>query len=382
MLRIMNLIHMYQKDSILQARNPIKEILLKLNLPDHRSILMDSKVTPTKHRLVTKPYSSPCFIANCFNAGYLKMEVKREKVTTIEESKDLISLSLDELMNLKVHEMIIKKDFKIVKAKRERRSLALKAKKKSCDEESLTSRSEDEEYAMAVRNFKKLFKKFFKKRGRFIRQPWNDKKTFQRSRDDKNDKIDRKYFRCDDPNYIIRECSKPPKDKNKRAFSRGSWSDISEEDNEKAKDETYLVALTSSEVRSESSYFSDENSLVDDIMFDSEYYKFQKMSLMIIFNNKHLKAVRNKLEKEVSELKEKLSTIERNKRDDLECTTSQTLRTDNEKLKKEAFKLTQFQKSTHSLNEMLSFQKPSRDKLDLGFKSFEASISGTKEKKL
>ncbi|GJU94617.1 hypothetical protein Tco_1319373 [Tanacetum coccineum] len=58
------------------ARNPVKEILLKLNLPDHRSILMDLNVTPTKHGRMTKPYSSPRFIANCFNAEYLKMEVK------------------------------------------------------------------------------------------------------------------------------------------------------------------------------------------------------------------------------------------------------------------------------------------------------------------
>ncbi|GJW81093.1 retrovirus-related pol polyprotein from transposon TNT 1-94 [Tanacetum coccineum] len=58
------------------AGNPIKEILLKLNLPDHKSILMDSKVTPTKHGRMTNPYSSPRFIANCFNAGYLNIEVK------------------------------------------------------------------------------------------------------------------------------------------------------------------------------------------------------------------------------------------------------------------------------------------------------------------
>ncbi|GKB48532.1 hypothetical protein Tco_0899285 [Tanacetum coccineum] len=56
-----------------------------------------------------------------------------------------------------------------------------KAKKESSDEECSTSGSEDEEYAMAVRDFKK----FFKRRGRFVRQPQNDKKTFQRSRDDK-----------------------------------------------------------------------------------------------------------------------------------------------------------------------------------------------------
>ncbi|GJZ23795.1 ribonuclease TUDOR 1-like protein [Tanacetum coccineum] len=46
--------------------------------------------------------------------------------------------------------MIIKKDSEIVKAKVERRSLTLKAKKESSDEECLTFGSEEEEYAMAV----------------------------------------------------------------------------------------------------------------------------------------------------------------------------------------------------------------------------------------
>ncbi|GKB55203.1 hypothetical protein Tco_0905956 [Tanacetum coccineum] len=79
---------------------------------------------------------------------------------TIEESKGLTSLSLDELIeNFKVYEMIIKKDSEIVKAKGERKSLALKAKKESCDEKSSTYGSEDEEYAMAVRDFKKFFKR-------------------------------------------------------------------------------------------------------------------------------------------------------------------------------------------------------------------------------
>nr|GEW68934.1 zf-CCHC domain-containing protein/DUF4219 domain-containing protein/UBN2 domain-containing protein [Tanacetum cinerariifolium] len=162
-----------------------------------------------------------------------------------EESKDLTSLSLDELIgNLKVREMIIKKDSKIVKAKVERKSIALKAKKESSDEECLTSGSEDEEYAIAVRDFKK----FFKRRGRLVRQHRNDKNTFQRSCDDKNGKSDRKCFRCGDPNHLIGECPKLSKDKNQRAFVRGSWSDSGEEDDEKVKDETCLVAHASSEM--------------------------------------------------------------------------------------------------------------------------------------
>ncbi|GKB70166.1 zf-CCHC domain-containing protein [Tanacetum coccineum] len=130
----------------------------------------------------------------------------------------------------------------------------LEAKKESSDEECLTFRSEDDEYAMAVRDFKK----FFKRRGRLVRQPRSDKKTFRKSRDDKNGKSDRKCFRCGDPYHVIRECPKPPKDKNQRTFVGGSWSDSDEDDDIKSNDETCLMAQASSEVCFESSYFSDE----------------------------------------------------------------------------------------------------------------------------
>ncbi|GKB18820.1 hypothetical protein Tco_0852743 [Tanacetum coccineum] len=115
--------------------------------------------------------------------------------------------------------MIIKKDSEIVKAKGKRKSFALKAKKEYSDEECSISESKDEEYVMAVRDFKK----FFKRRGTFVRQPRDDKKTFQTSHGDKNDK-------------------------NQRAFVGGSWIDSSEEDDEKVKDETCLVAQASSEL--------------------------------------------------------------------------------------------------------------------------------------
>ncbi|GJR27985.1 zf-CCHC domain-containing protein [Tanacetum coccineum] len=170
----------------------------------------------TSLKALDEGYSSKNYVRKFLRALHPKW---RAKVAAIEESKYLTSLSLDELIgNLKVHEMFIKKDSEIVKAKVERKFLALKARKESSDEECLNFRSEDEEYAMAVRDFKK----FFKRRGRFMRQPRNDKKTFQRRRDDKNGKSDRKCFRCGDPNHLIREYPKPPKDKNQRAFVEGS----------------------------------------------------------------------------------------------------------------------------------------------------------------
>ncbi|GJU82313.1 zf-CCHC domain-containing protein [Tanacetum coccineum] len=219
----------------------------------------------TSLKALDEGYSSKNYVRKFLRALHPKW---RAKVTAIKESKDLTSLSLDELIgNLKVHEMIIKKDFKIVKAKGARKSLAIKAKKESSDEESSTSGSKDEEYAIAVRDLKK----FFKRRGRLVRQPRNDKKTFQRIRDNKNDKSERKCFSCGDPNHLIGECPKPPKDKNQRAFIRGSWRHIGEEDDEKAKDKTCLVAQASNEVCSDSSYFSDENSSTYYFTLDNEY---------------------------------------------------------------------------------------------------------------
>ncbi|GJV87087.1 hypothetical protein Tco_1531025, partial [Tanacetum coccineum] len=70
----------------------------------------------------------------------------------IEESKDLSSLALDELIsNLKVHKVVMEKDSEIYRGKKERvKSISLKAKKESSDDETSTSGSDEEEYAMTV----------------------------------------------------------------------------------------------------------------------------------------------------------------------------------------------------------------------------------------
>nr|GEU98707.1 zf-CCHC domain-containing protein/UBN2 domain-containing protein [Tanacetum cinerariifolium] len=112
----------------------------------------------TSLKVLDESFSRNNYVRKFLRALHLKW---RAKVTAIEKSKDLTSLSLDELIgNLKVYEVIIKKDSEMVKGKREQnRSLALKVKKEYSDEDSLTSGSEDEEYAMAVRDFKKFFKR-------------------------------------------------------------------------------------------------------------------------------------------------------------------------------------------------------------------------------
>nr|GEY00175.1 DUF4219 domain-containing protein/UBN2 domain-containing protein [Tanacetum cinerariifolium] len=81
----------------------------------------------TSLKALDEGYSSKNYVRKFLRALHPKW---RAKVMAIEDSKDLTSLSLDELIgNLKVYEMIIKKEFKIVKAKVKRKSIALKAKK-------------------------------------------------------------------------------------------------------------------------------------------------------------------------------------------------------------------------------------------------------------
>ncbi|GJT24860.1 hypothetical protein Tco_0894797 [Tanacetum coccineum] len=174
---------------------------------DYTPKSLTSSTSPSTNGYLNSPTSSPPRVPPppltqenaSMNITLTLSPITPLDVTAIEESKDLTSLSLDELIgNLKVYEVIIKKDSEMVKGKREQnRSLALKAKKESSDEDSSTSDSEDEEYAMAV----KEFKKFFKIRGRFVRQPQDERKSFQRSRNDKNGKSERKFFRCGDPKH-------------------------------------------------------------------------------------------------------------------------------------------------------------------------------------
>ncbi|GJS18776.1 zf-CCHC domain-containing protein [Tanacetum coccineum] len=267
----------------------------------------------TSLKALDEGFSSKNYVRKFLRALHPKW---RAKVTAIEESKDLSSLALDELIgNLKVHEVVMEKDSKIYRGKKERiKSIALKAKKESSDDETLTSGSDDEEYAMAVRNFKK----FFRRKGKFVRQPREEKKSF-RQRDEKKGKSDRKCFRCGDPNHLIGDCPKPSRNKDQKAFIGGSWSDSENDAEDKTNDETCLMAQSSNEVTLNSSCYSDNASSLDNDNMQIEYDSLCEISLKIINKNKILKTKRDLLEKEILELNEKIKKLERSKEIEIAC---------------------------------------------------------------
>ncbi|GJR26020.1 hypothetical protein Tco_1102252 [Tanacetum coccineum] len=172
-----------------QGNNQVKDNTIDILVQQYEQFIIfeDESINSAFTRFNTiitslKALDEGYYSKNCVRKFLRALHPKwRAKVTAIVESKDLTSLSLDEFIG------------------------NLKAKKESSDEEYSTSGSEDEEYAMAVRDFKK----FFKRR---------------------------------DPNHLIGEYPKPPRDKNQRAFVGGSWSDSGEEYDEKIQDETCLVA--------------------------------------------------------------------------------------------------------------------------------------------
>ncbi|GKC87716.1 zf-CCHC domain-containing protein, partial [Tanacetum coccineum] len=139
----------------------------------------------------------------------------RPKVTAIEESKDLSTISLDELIgNLKVYKAVLEKDLEVSKNKKEKyKSLALKARQVLSEEDASSSDSNDKEYAMAAK-------------------------------EDKKEKEDQRCFKCGDPNHFISDCPKYSLG-DQKAFVVGCWSDSGDDSN---KEEICLMAQ-SNEVR-------------------------------------------------------------------------------------------------------------------------------------
>ncbi|GJU27933.1 hypothetical protein Tco_1166554 [Tanacetum coccineum] len=156
----------------------------------------------------------------------------RAKVTTIEKSKHLATLPLDELIDsLKVYEMVLDNDDVASKTTKEKvKSLALKTKvtgeQTSEDNDSQGGSEEDvdEEEAEAFNLMARNFRKFFRKEGHFAS-----------------------------------EYRKPKKNK---AFVGGAWSD-SEDGNEPQNDATCLMKIDSQEIQPNPSISNNDLDIID-----------------------------------------------------------------------------------------------------------------------
>ncbi|GJR09642.1 hypothetical protein Tco_0792294 [Tanacetum coccineum] len=250
----------------------------------------------------------------------------RPKVMAIEESKDLSTLPLDELIgNLKVYEVVLEKDLMNSKRKKEKyKSLALKARKFLSEEEATFSDSDDEDGV----------------------------------KEDKKEKYDRKCFKCGDPNHFISDYPKHSFN-DQKAFVVGCWSDSGDDCK---KEEICLMTLDDNEVLSDTPYYS--SSYLDNESWENEYDKLCKISLKIIHKSKQLKAKNEELKREACELKAKIEELERNKEISLECESCVGLQS---KVSSLTLKLASFKNSSSSLQEMLEMQKPPKDKHGLGY---------------
>nr|GEV46530.1 putative reverse transcriptase domain-containing protein [Tanacetum cinerariifolium] len=153
----------------------------------------------------------------------------RLKVTSIEESNDLPTLPLDEIIgNLKVYEVVLEKDWEASNVKKEKyKSLALKVWEVSIDEEESCSGSIEE------------------------------------------GKGGSGCFKCGDPNHFISDCPKHSFN-DQKAFVGGYWSESDKEDESKM-DEICLMALDNNDVLSNSPYYS--IAYVDSESLQNEYNK-------------------------------------------------------------------------------------------------------------
>nr|GEU47470.1 alpha/beta hydrolases superfamily protein [Tanacetum cinerariifolium] len=248
----------------------------------------------------------------------------------IKESKDLSSLALGELIsNRKVHEVVMEKDFEIYRGKKERvKSIALKAKKESSDDETSTFESTDKEYVMAVRNFKK----FFRRNGIFVWKPREEKKSFQQ-RYEKKGKSDQIFL------------------------------------------DTVIQIISLAIVQKHLATKIKRPSLEVLGAIPKMTPKIKPMMKLVSWLNRRM---RDLLEKEILELSEKIKKLERSKEIEIACKLCDELKLENAKLKKTQVKIVKFDKSANSLREMLNNQKSPSCKIGVGFDSGKASTRETK----
>jgi len=257
----------------------------------------------------------------------------RIKVTTIEESKDLEEIKIEELVgSLQTYELSLPPVKKL-------KTIALKASKKKVEASSKDdSEDEDKAVAMLAKNFRRLMKddrfkkKFFDK----IKKPLREAKPEEEK---KKDPRGPRCFECSGFGHIQADCGNLKKGKGK-AYNV-TLSDESEE--EAPKFEKFL-AFVAPHVEEENSYYSEHSDNGEELKeaYKTLYIEYEKLREG---RKQHLNDL-NSLQTEKSSLLLKVQELE----EKLLETQLQLKRVTNEKLTR-----------------MLSIQKSPTDKTGLGY---------------
>nr|GEU93393.1 zf-CCHC domain-containing protein/DUF4219 domain-containing protein/UBN2 domain-containing protein [Tanacetum cinerariifolium] len=304
------------------AKNKVTQILEVVHFEEQsddltKKLTKNNKAKMVLYNALPKKKYERIFMCKTAKDIWQSLLITHQGNSQVKDNKiDLLIQQYEKLLSLKKNLLIaVLLDLTLL-------SIALKAKKESSDDETLTSGSDDEEYSTAIRNFKK----FFRRKGKFVRQPREEKKSF-RQRDEKKGKSGRKCFRCGKPNYLIGNCPKPSCNKDQNVFIGGSWSDIKNDVEDKTNDETCLLAQSSNEVTLDASYYSDDASSLDNDSMQIEYDCLFEICLKTINKNKILKTKRDLLEKEILELNEKIKKLGRSKEIEIACLELMLLKT-------------------------------------------------------
>ncbi|KAJ9696872.1 hypothetical protein PVL29_008873 [Vitis rotundifolia] len=313
----------------------------------------------------------------------------RAKVTAIEESKDVDSLKIDELVgSLQTFEMTLV-------SSRKAKGIALKAIK----EESLSSESEDDEKMSEgeLTRFAKKFKKYMKFRK--TKKESNDGKKWRNSigKEKKMEKGVKKElkiecFKCGGKGHYAFEC--PSKKKDKKAM-QVTWSDSesnqsSEKESNGSEECTNFIAFAASvneepllkEASSESSESSDSND--DGMSFDTAYETLYKECLSLKQEQVKWKASKKILTNEVDVLKgEKKALLDKIgflENEHLEVKEKcDVLKSENQMFKDElSLRKEELHPSSKRLNELINSRRKSFDKRGLGFLGENATPSSSK----